>query len=107
MRLLSQTRLPSASGGSALVTELCLILVTPWSPQAPLSVGFSRQEYWSRWQLPFTGDLPETGIELRSPALQVDSLLTEPHIHITLCLYRHIIEYLLCAKYHPRFISSQ
>ena len=41
-------------------------------------MGFSRQEYWSR--LPFSppGDLPDTGIESGSPALQVDSLLTEP-----------------------------
>ena len=82
---------------------------TPWTVacQIPLSMGFPREEYWSGLPFPSLGDLPETGIELRSPALQVDSLLTEPHIHITLCLYRHIIEYLLCAKYHPRFISSQ
>ena len=46
--------------------------------QAPLSVGFSRQEYWSGLPCPPPGDLPDLGIEPRSPALQVDSLLTEP-----------------------------
>ena len=45
--------------------------------QAPLSVGLSRQESCSGVPLPSPGDLPCTGIELRSAALQVDSLLTE------------------------------
>ena len=46
--------------------------------QAPLSIEFSSQEYWS--ELPFTspGDLPNPGIKHRSPALQEDSLLSEP-----------------------------
>ena len=46
--------------------------------QAPLSMGFSRQEYWSG--LPFCSprDLPNPGIEPRSPALQMDSLRFEP-----------------------------
>ena len=44
----------------------------------PLSTGFSRQEYWSELPFPSPGDLPHPGIKLRSPALQVDSLLTEP-----------------------------
>ena len=43
------------------------------SPQAPLAMGFSRQEYWSGLPFPPPGDLPDLGIELRS-ALQVDSL---------------------------------
>ena len=45
--------------------------------QAPLSMGFSRQEYWSALPSPSPGDLPEPGMELGSPALQVDSLPTE------------------------------
>ena len=45
--------------------------------QAPLSMGFSRQEYWSALPFPSQGDLPEPGIEPRSPALQADSLQTE------------------------------
>ena len=46
--------------------------------QAPLSLGFSRQEYWS--ELPFlpSGDLPDPGIEPGSPVLQLDSLPSEP-----------------------------
>ena len=46
--------------------------------QAPLSMGFSRQEYWSGLPCPSPGDLPYPGIELGSLALQADSLPTEP-----------------------------
>ena len=45
--------------------------------QAPLSMGFSRQEYWKKLPFPSPGDLPNPGIEPRSPALQADSLQTE------------------------------
>ena len=41
-------------------------------------MGFPRQEYWSGLPFPFPGDLPNTGIKPRSPALQVDSLPAEP-----------------------------
>ena len=53
---------------------------TPWTGacQAPLSVEFSRQEYWSGWPFPFPGDLPDPGIKPVSPALQADSLPSEP-----------------------------
>ena len=46
--------------------------------QAPVSMGFSRQEYWNGWPFPSPGDLPDRGIEPGSPALQVDSSLSEP-----------------------------
>ena len=46
--------------------------------QAPLSMGFSRQEYWSGLSCPPPGDLPKPAIEPRSPALQADSLPFEP-----------------------------
>ena len=49
--------------------------------QAPLSMGFSRQEYWSGLPFPPPGDLPDPGIEPRSPvspALQADCLPDEP-----------------------------
>ena len=54
--------------------------VTPWTVahQAPLFKEFSRQEYWSGLPFPFPGDLPDQQIEPGSPALQVDSLLSEP-----------------------------
>ena len=47
------------------------------APQAPLSMGFLRQEYWSGLPFPSPGDLPDPGIEPGSPALQADSLLSE------------------------------
>ena len=46
--------------------------------QAPLSMEFSRQEYWSGLPFPSPGDLPDPGIEPGSPELQVDCLLSEP-----------------------------
>ena len=53
---------------------------TPWTVvcQAPLSMGFPRQEYWSGLPFPSPVDLPEPGIEPGSPALQADSLPSEP-----------------------------
>ena len=51
----------------------------PWAVvrQAPLSMGFSRQEYWNGLPFPSPGELPDPGIEPRSPALQADALQTE------------------------------
>ena len=56
------------------------LFATPWSVayQAPLSMGFSRQEYWSELPFAFPGDLPDPGIESRSPALEADTLTSEP-----------------------------
>ena len=53
--------------------------------QAPLSMGFSRQEYWSRLPFPSPGDLPDPGIEPRSTTLQADALTSEPPglVHIS------------------------
>ena len=63
------------------------LFVTPWTVahQAPLSIGFSRQEYWSGFPFPSPGDLPNPGIEPMSPALQADSLWYEPLGKLTLC----------------------
>ena len=57
--------------------EFCLTLVTPWiaACQAPLSMGFSMQEYWSGLPFPPPGDVANPGIEPETPALQADSLL--------------------------------
>ena len=62
-----------------LVTKSCLTLVIPRTVahQAPQSMGFSRQEYWSGLPFPSPGDLPNPGIKPGSPALQADFLLTE------------------------------
>ena len=46
--------------------------------QDPLSMGFSRQEYWSGLPFPSPGDLPNLGIKPGSPVLQADSILSEP-----------------------------
>ena len=46
--------------------------------QAPPSMGFSRQEYWSGVPVPSPGDLPDPGIEPGSPAFQADALTSEP-----------------------------
>ena len=56
------------------------LFVTPWTVvyEAPLSMEFSRQEYWSGLPFPSPGDLPGPGIKLRSPTLQADALLSEP-----------------------------
>ena len=56
------------------------LFATPWTVarQAPLSMGFSRQEYWSGQPFPSPGDLPNPGFDPPSPALQVDSLQSEP-----------------------------
>ena len=56
------------------------LFATPWTIacQAPLSMGFSSQEYWSGLPCPPPGDLPDPGIKPVSPALQADSLLSDP-----------------------------
>ena len=65
--------------GGGLVIKLCPTLAIQWTVarQAPLSMGFSRQEYWSGLPFPSPGDFPDAGIEPGSPALQADDLPTE------------------------------
>ena len=60
---------------------LCRLVVTLWTTahQAPLSMEFARQEYWSRWPFPSPRDLPDPEIKLRSPTLHVSlNLLVHP-----------------------------
>ena len=56
------------------------LFATAWTVayQASPSVGFSRQEYWSVLPFPSPGDLPDPGIEPRSPSLEADALTSEP-----------------------------
>ena len=63
-----------------LVTQSCPTLCNPWTVahQAPLSMGFSRQEHWRGQPFPSSRDLPDPGIKPKSLPLQVDSLLPEP-----------------------------
>ena len=56
------------------------LFATPWTVahQAPPSMGFPTQQYWSGLPFPSPGDLPDPGIEPRSPTLQADALTSEP-----------------------------
>ena len=66
------------------------LFATPWTVayQAPLSMGFSRQEYWSGLPFPSPGDLPKPGIQPGSPTLYGDALPSEP---LKVCTRDYII----------------
>ena len=91
------------------VSKSCSTLATWWTVarQAPLSMGFSRQEYWSGLPFPSSGDLPDPGIKPRSPALQADSLLTEPpgHSQEGICVYIQLRHFVSQQKLTLRFSS--
>ena len=61
-----------------LDTQSCLTLCDPVDCSPPGYTGFSRQEYWSGLPFSSAGDLPDPGIEPRSPALWADTLTSEP-----------------------------
>ena len=69
------------------------LFVTPWivACQAPPPMGFSRQEYWSGFPFPSPEDLPDPGIERSSPALQADSLPSEPPGKPTYIVIRELL----------------
>ena len=71
---------PSVLKSRSEAKSLSHVFATQWTVahQAPPSMGFSRQEYWSGLPFPSPGDLPNTGIEPRSPILQADALTSEP-----------------------------
>ena len=84
------------------VSSYVQLFVTLWTVacQAPLSMGFSSQEYWSGLPFPFPGDLPDPGIKpVMSPELQASSLLLAPpglsdiplYIYTTLSLSIHLL----------------
>ena len=68
----------TCAAGGGLVTKSCPTVITPCTVTWPLSMGFPRQENWSGLPFPSPGDLPDSGIESRSPALQAVSLPTKP-----------------------------
>ena len=70
-----------------------LLFATPWTIayQAPQSMEFSRQEYWSGLPFPSPGDLPNPGIEPRSSALQADTLPSEPPGKPINCLFKGLV----------------
>ena len=65
---------------SVLVLSHVQLSAIPWTVacQAPLSMGFPRQEYWSGLPFPSPGDLPDPGIEPRSLTFQADALTSAP-----------------------------
>ena len=85
--------------------QSCVVFATPWTAarQAPLSVGFSRQEYWSGLPFPSPGDLPRPGTEPGSPALQADYQLSHQGgpiyalLLLLLLLLSHFSRVRLCA----------
>ena len=93
--------------GITLLLCVCMLsrvrlFVTPWTiaHHLPLSMGFSRQEYWSESPFPPTGDLPDPGIKPtspESPALQEDSLLlSHQGSPLTICHVGKLLN--LCAS---------
>ena len=82
------------------------LFATLWTVahQAPLSMGFSRQEYWSGLPFPSPGALPDPGMEPGSPELQTDSLPSEPPGKI-IYIKAKIMRYLLCQKCGPQATS--
>ena len=84
---------------SGLVIKSCPTFVIPWTVtcQAPLSMGFSKQEYWSGLPFLSLANIPDPGIEPGLPALQADSLPTELQgkIYIYIYTYTHTHMFLL------------
>ena len=89
------------------------LFVTPWTVTqwAAVSIGFSRQRYWSELPFPPWGDLPDLGIKPGFPALQADSLLSEPpekprYISILILIYMYSLKMSGMKFTHTsRFIS--
>ena len=84
------------------------LFATPWTAayHAPLSMGFSRQEYWSGLPFPFSGDLPDPGIKPGFPTLQADALPSElpgkPYSETVCFLAIQLLE----AAYIPWAVAS-
>ena len=78
--VVNQCRDGKTESVKVLVAQSSPTLMTPWTAarQAPLSMGFSRQEFWGGQPFPSPGRLPDPGIKAGSPALQEDSLPSEP-----------------------------
>ena len=74
--------------------------------QVPLSVEFSRREYWSRLPFPSPGDLPRPGIKPMSPALAGGFFATEPPGKTILRSYRSVKERNVGSNLHKRALSS-
>ena len=100
-KVVKDLKAPDCFSSSSLSVLSCSVVsdsfVTPWTVthQAPPSLGFSRQEYWSGLPFPSPGDLANPGIEPRAPALQVESLPSGPPGKPPSSLYQLAFGYLL------------
>jgi len=93
------------------------LFVTLWTVahQAPPSMGFSRQEYWNGLPFPSPGDLPNPGIEPKSPTLRADTLTSEPpgkpkiyiYIYIYIALEKTLESSLDCKEIQPVHSEDQ
>ena len=82
-----------------LVAQSC-----PTVLQAPLSMGFSRQQYWSGWLFPFPADFPDPEMEFQSLALQMDSLPSKPPRKSPVISSKHLM--LCCPLWFLPSISA-
>ena len=84
------------------------LLATPWTEayQAPPSMGFSRQEYWSGVPLPSPGNLLNPGIKPGSPAFQADALTSEPPGKLPIVLV-NIYNFLVYNKGHISLLKQK
>ena len=98
-----------AAGSEVKLFSHVRLFVTPWTVahQAPPSMGFSRQEYWSGLPFLSRGDLPNPGIEPRSPALQADALTSEPPGAKQFRSTFKQINHLYFTSIHQELISNQ
>ena len=81
------------------------LFATPWTVayQASPSMGFSRQEYWSGLPFPSPGDLPDPGIEPRSPTMRADALPSEPSI---ICVMRGSYQFNMEINFISSFLGN-
>ena len=84
------------------------LFVTPWTVahQAPLSMGFPSHEYWNGLPFPPPGDLPDPGIKPRSPALQADSLPSEPPGKLNSIHNSPLVCLQWCGPNHGRYLIA-
>ena len=92
-----------------LVNQSCVTFVTQWTiaHQAPLPMGFSRQEYWSGLPLPSPGDLPNTGIEPWSSALQAVSFIVGRFFTYWVYYIQNNISVSVTSNNKPSFLAPR
>ena len=99
---------PALAGGFFITIPPGKPNFSPWTAahQAPLSLGFSRQEYWSGEPFSSPGDLPNPGIKPGSPVWQADSLPSEPPVFMAseFCVVVREASHTLKIEIYPKFL---